>query len=186
MTAVKLRSWTVAEYHQMINTGILASHDRVELLNGEIIHMSPQLPPHSSTTQNSDEFLKVLLGDRASIRVQLPITLSHSEPEPDLAIVRRRTDMYSAAHPSAADVFLIVEVSFTTLDFDRTTKAQIYGQAGIEDYWVLDVASRQLYVLRNPTSQGYGSELVLQEVDRISPLAFPNLTINVAQLFPPL
>jgi Uma2 family endonuclease len=186
MTAVELRRWTVAEYHRLIETEILTASDRVELINGEIIRMSPQGPPHASTTQQSDEALKQNLGAQVTVRVQLPITLATSEPEPDLAIVKRRADAYSTAHPYPDDILLIVEVSDSTLDFDRTTKAQTYGKAGILEYWVIDVAGRNLYVLRQPNGNGYGTEIVLRGDDYVSSIAFPEVAIEVDSLLVPI
>jgi Uma2 family endonuclease len=186
MTAVELRRWTVAEYHRLIETEILTASDRVELINGEIIRMSPQGPPHASTTQQSDEALKQTLGAQVTVRVQLPITLATSEPEPDLAIVKRRADAYSTAHPYPDDILLIVEVSDSTLEFDRTTKAQTYGKAGILEYWVIDVAGRNLYVLRQPNGNGYGTEMVLGGGDRVSPIAFLEVAIEVDSLLAPI
>jgi Uma2 family endonuclease len=186
MTAVELRRWTVAEYHRLIETEILTASDRVELINGEIIRRSPQGPSHACTTQQSDEAMKQTLGSQAIVRVQLPITLATSEPEPDLAIVKRRADAYSTAHPYPDDILLIIEVSDSTLEFDLTTKAQTYGKAGILEYWVIDVAGRNLYVLRQPNGNGYETEMVLRGGDRVSPIAFSEVAIEVENLLVPV
>jgi Uma2 family endonuclease len=184
--APQLRRWTVEEYHRMIQAGILATADQVELLDGEIVYMSPQGPPHAGTTQKSDEYLKPKLSQQASVRVQLPITLSTSEPEPDLAIVRRRDDMYAMGHPEPEDVLLLIEVADTTLNYDLNQKAKIYGKAGIQEYWVIDVAGRKIYVMREPYETGYRSQVVLSGGDRIFPLAFPDLEIAVDDLLLPV
>jgi Uma2 family endonuclease len=181
---LKHRRWTVEEYHRMIEAGILTPIDRVELINGGIVCMPPQGLPHSSTTLRSDEYLKQKFGQRASVRVQLPITLLTSEPEPDLAIVRRRSDFYAAAHPQPEDILLIIEVSDTTLDFDRTTKANTYAEAGILEYWVLDVGGRQVYAMSEPDAGRYRSIARLTDSDHVSPIGFPDLEIVIAKLLP--
>jgi Uma2 family endonuclease len=115
----------------------------------------------------------------------MPITLVSSEPEPDIAVVQRRNDAYSSAHPIPADIFLLIEISATTLEFDLDVKGLTYAQAGIDKYWVLDVTNRSLYVLREPNDAGYQSQTILQATDRITPLAFPHTEITIANLLIP-
>jgi Uma2 family endonuclease len=182
----ELRRWTVMEYHQMIAAGILTERDRVELIDGEIIQMSPQGPAHSSSTHRSDKQLKRQLSEQADVRVQMPISLLTSEPEPDLVVVRVDERDYADQHPQPEDIFLVIEVSSTTLEFDLNVKGPTYAQAGIVEYWVLDLANRSLYVLREPNNTGYQSQTILNETDRISPLAFPNIEITIADLLAPV
>ncbi len=135
----------------MIETGILTTDDRVELLEGQIIQMSPQQPPHAATTQRAANYISSLLVERAYIRMQLPITVSpNSEPEPDIAVVRIHPREYIDHHPAPDEIFLLVEVADSTLPRDRSLKARIYARAGIADYLILDVNNRQVYVLRQP------------------------------------
>lgn len=169
----------------MIEAGILTMDDQVELLNGQIVRMVPQNPPHASTTQQSDAILQVQFAGQAIVRVQLPITLSTSEPEPDVAIVRVESKRYSDRHPGAADIFLLIEIADSTLERDLTQKALIYAQAGIGEYWVLDLVSQQAYILREPTLEGYKSQQVLPVDGLVSPIAFPDLTILLQELFLP-
>jgi Uma2 family endonuclease len=185
MTATQIRLWTVEEYHRMIEAGILATDDKVELLEGRIIQMSPQTPLHAGTTQRSDRFLQNLFRNLAEIRVQLPITLSTSEPEPDIAVVRIDPNAYGDRHPNANDILLLIEIAYTTLNIDRQEKAPIYARENITDYWILDISDRRVYVLRNPTELGYQEEIILTENESISPLAFPTLEIPFSQLFLP-
>jgi Uma2 family endonuclease len=180
--APQLRRWTVEEYHRMIQAGILTTDDQVELLDGEIVYVPPQDPPHSGTTQRSDGYLKQRFANRAHVRVQLPITLATSEPEPDLAVVRPDRRDYYDQHPHPEDIFLIVEIANTTLNTDLTNKAQIYGKANIQEYWVIDVVGQKIYVMREPYEAGYHSQVVLSAGDRILPLAFPELEIVVDSL----
>jgi Uma2 family endonuclease len=185
MTTTKTRLWTVDEYHRMIEVGLLTPDDKVELLEGQIIQMSPQRPPHAGTTQRIDRYLQNLLGSQADIRVQLPITLSTSEPEPDIAVVRIDPAAYGDHHPTPNEIFLLIEVAYTTLETDRGEKALIYAKANIADYWILDVSDRQVHIFRNPSQEGYQSETVLNENATLAPLAFPEVEIPFSQLFLP-
>ena len=186
MTATKDRLWTVDEYHRMIETGILTDSDQVELLEGRIIQMSPQRPPHAATTQRIDRYLQNRLRGLADIRVQLPITLSTSEPEPDIAVVRIDPNGYAEHHPGSREILLLIEVAHTTLDKDREEKALAYARANIADYWILALSSRQVYIERNPTASGYQGETILNEEVSLAPLAFPALEIPFSELFLPL
>ena len=185
MTATKTRLWTVEEYHRMIDAGILTTEDKVELLEGRIVQMSPQRPPHAGTTQRTDGYLQNLLRGRAQIRVQLPITLSTSEPEPDIAVVRISPDAYGNHHPGPNEIFLLIEVAYTTLDSDRSEKAPIYARANIPDYWILDVSNRLVYIFRNPSASGYEFETILNQDATLAPLAFPDIEIPFSELFLP-
>ncbi|BAY61661.1 hypothetical protein NIES22_17280 [Calothrix brevissima NIES-22] len=185
MTATQNRLWTVEEYHRMIDAGILNANDRVELLDGRIIQMSPQKPPHAGTTQRVDRYLQDLLRNRAEIRVQLPITLSTSEPEPDIAVVSIDPAAYGDHHPTSSEILLLIEVSYSTFDIDFNEKSLIYAKANIADYWILDVIERQVYILRQPTESGYQDIVVLSEDAVIAPLAFGEITIPFSELFLP-
>lgn len=187
MTATQLRRWTVAEYHQMLAVGLLKSSDRLELLNGQIIEMSPQEPPHAATTRRVGRYLDRYLGGLADIRTQLPITLGeNSEPEPDIAIARLDGQEYGDRHPQAADLFWVIEIADSTLNKDRREKARIYGQAGIPEYWVLDVKRRRAFVLREPGESGYQDIQEYSPETTLAPLAFPDCLIPLTALFLPI
>jgi Uma2 family endonuclease len=180
---ILLKRWTITDYHRMIASGVLTPDDRVELLDGQVIEMVPQDPPHASTTDEGSDYLKTLFAGRAKVRAQLPITLSeHSEPEPDIAVVRIDENRYRNRHPNAADIFLLIEIADATLKRDRTYKAKLYAQADVPEYWVIDVNQRQLTVFRDPQNGMYQSEVVLLATDRIAPLAFPDIAIELQNL----
>jgi len=184
MSSVLLKSWTVDEYHRMIAAGILAAGDRLELLDGQIIQMNPQLPPHAATTQRAARYLDRLLEEVAYVRMQLPVTLRpSSEPEPDIAVVCIDPNEYGDRHPTASDVLLLIEVADSTLISDRQKKALIYAKAGISDYWILDINSRQVLIFREPSAEGYRQSMTLTLNEAIAPLAFPNIEIPLTQLF---
>ena len=189
MTSTQTRLWTVEEYHRMAETGIIGSEERVELIEGQIIKMSPQLPPHATAVNCASDYLRELLAGRVTVRVQLPVTLKlksapESEPEPDIAIVQPPTRRYRDHHPSESEIFLVVVVADTTLETDRKTKATAYAKAQIADYWIIDVKQRRVFVLRNPGQETYEQEAVLDQDATITPLAFPNLAVEVEQLLP--
>lgn len=185
MNSTSVRLWTVDDYHRMIEAEILTNDDRVELLEGQILQMSPQQPPHASTTQRASDSLRNLLTGKATIRVQLPITLHpNSEPEPDIAVVRINSDEYQESHPTADDIFLLVEVADTTLYTDCKQKSLTYAKAGITDYWVLNVNKRQVHVFREPNGEKYQQEILLNEEATLSLVAFPEIEVLITQLFP--
>ena len=184
MTITDIRLWTVDEYHRMIEAEILTNEDKVELLAGQIIQMSPQQPPHAATTQCAFNYLASLLVGKAFLRMQLPITLPpNSEPEPDIAVVRLNYRQYFDHHPTSDDIFLVVEVADATLAIDCKQKAQTYTSAKIADYWVLDVKKRQVYIFRQPENESYQQQIVLDENREISPLAFPEIEVKINQIF---
>lgn len=186
-TSLPLRLWTVEEYHQMAEIGILDPSERVELIAGRIIRkMSPQRTPHAVTITLIRRLLDNFLGNIVLIRTQLPIQLNnHSEPEPDVAVVMPDELRYLPHHPTPGEIFLIIEVADTTVRTDCNLKATDYALSGILDYWVLNLNKRQLHVFREPTSEGYKSQVILPETATISPLQFPDLTILVQQMLPP-
>jgi len=180
-----LRLWTVEEYHRMIEAGVLTPSDRVELLEGLIVEMSPQLPPHASTTQRTARYLDRLLEGQAYVRMQLPVTLQpQSEPEPDIAVVRIAPNEYADHHPRPDEIFLLIEVADTTLERDRLQKAPLYAKAGIPEYWILDVNARQVYVFRNSNGSAYTEETVVGEGENLAIALFLDIPVVFNQLFP--
>jgi Uma2 family endonuclease len=142
---------SVADYHDMIENEILTTADRVELLDGYLVTKMPQKSPHGSTVQRLTNFLirYVPLGWQA--RIQLPITLEFSEPEPDAAVVRGDHRTFDQRHPSAAECGIVVEVSDTSLKLDRGVKGPIYARAGIQEYWIINLPESQIEVYTQPS-----------------------------------
>jgi Uma2 family endonuclease len=180
MTIVTAK-WTIQDYHQTIETGLL-NERKVELICGEIIEMSPEGAPHSSYCGEIGEYLRKILGDRAKVREAHPITLSNnSEPEPDLAIVRTRSTLYRDRHPYPEDIFWLVEIANSTLAKDIGMKKDLYANAGIKEYWVLNLPESVLVVFRDLAISGYQSTTSFT-TGMISPLAFPDISIDIQQL----
>lgn len=176
-----LATWSVDEYHRMIEAGILQNR-KVELLTGEIVEMSPETPIHYSTAKRDTKYLESLLAGLAEVRFNGPITLKDSEPEPDIAIVRLPESNYDNRHPEPEDIFWLIEVSKTSLKKDLEIKASIYATANILEYWVLNLSANELIVMQNPQNGEYTSEITIQQ-GTITPLAFPNVQVLVTRLF---
>ncbi len=174
--------WTIAEYHQLVDSGILDDR-RVELLKGIIVEMPPEGMPRVVYCMESVKYLRLLLGTRAEVREAHPITLPNdSEPEPDIAITAAPNSQYLMHHPYPADIFWLIEYSNTTLAKDLKDKKQIYAEAGIAEYWVVNLQASELIVFRDRVIDTYQSELKLT-TGNISPLSFPDLQIEVKKLF---
>jgi Uma2 family endonuclease len=156
---ISKRLLTVSEYHKMAEAGILTEDDRVELIHGEIIEMSPIGSLHTSHVKRINKFLNKFLGDQAIVSVQDPVAINdYSEPEPDIAILRYRDDFYKENHPSPTDIFMIIEVADTSLDYDRDTKLKLYANAGIPEFWIVNLEDEQIEVYKTPTRDAYLSE----------------------------
>ncbi|MGK7909868.1 MAG: Uma2 family endonuclease [Synechococcus sp.] len=177
--SVALAKWSLDDYHQMVDSGLL-DRRRVELLDGEILEMSPEGPLHSDLVDVVAAYLRQLLGSSVSIREGRPVTLpSNSEPEPDLAIVKPQR--YREAHPGPDDIFWLIEVSRTTLNFDLTRKAESYVKAGIAEYWVIDEIQHQLWVHRQPNEDSYQS-VVEMKAGTLTPLSFSEISVSMERL----
>lgn len=177
------RRFTVAEYHQMAQAGILGEDDRVELIEGEIVEMPPIGDRHAASVDRLTEGFVQRFSDVAIVRVQNPVRLDeHSEPQPDLALLRRRADFYASGHPAPPDVFLLVEVADTSAELDRRVKIPLYARSGIPEAWLIDLQQETLTVYRDPTPEGYRAVQVLHRTDSIAPAAFPDRALAVADL----
>jgi len=177
------RQFTVDEYYRMGKLGILAPDARVELINGEIVNMPPIGPDHAGSVDGVYRILLTALGDAAMVRGQNPLRLDvGSEPELDITVVRPRPDGYRRSHPTPEDVLLVIEVSESTLTFDRQTKGLLYARAGILDYWITNLVDKQVEVHRDPSPEGYMTVQVLKPGDVVRPLAFPDCDVAVSDI----
>jgi Uma2 family endonuclease len=153
---LKRRQFTLEQYHQMIAMGVLPEGDRVELIDGEILEMAAIGSKHSAQVNRLNRLLSQELDDDVLVSIQNPIELGpRSEPEPDVVLLRWRADYYESSHPQASDVYLVIEVSDSTIDFDRTVKALLYARSGIVEYWLVNLAIAAIEVYRQPTPNGY-------------------------------
>lgn len=162
--------FTREEYYRMGEAGLF-THERVELLDGEIITMSPHNPPHAGITSRLASVLIRLLGANFSVRVQAPIVLNDlSEPEPDIAVCELAPDDYEREHPWANQVLLVIEVADSSLFYDRNRKVVAYASSGIGEYWIINLVDRRIAVLNKPDSKGqrYQSEFYAEAGDSLS------------------
>ncbi|WP_017326099.1 Uma2 family endonuclease [Synechococcus sp. PCC 7336] len=179
---LELPTVTVDDYHRRIDAGAFVDR-RVELLQGQIVDMPPERPIHASTYRKALRYLQQLLGERAEVLPATPIDLSEtdSEPEPDLTIAQSPLERYDDRHPTPADIYWVVEISNTTLEYDLEQKARTYARAQLREYWVADVQAKVLWVHRQPSAGRYRSKTSLQ-AGIVVPLAFPDLEVSVKQL----
>jgi Uma2 family endonuclease len=181
---VARRLFTREEYHRMGEVGILKPTDRVELIQGEIVQMSPIGRRHFAFVNNLNQLLAVRLAGHAIVSVQNPVVLADdSEPQPDLAVLRRRAVPYKEREAFADDVLLLIEVAETSLAYDRTTKLRLYARAGISEYWVVDCAAETIEVHRLPGADGYREVTRVVGVATLTLQAFPEVTLATAEIF---
>ena len=149
----------VDAYYRMAEAGILSDPHRVELIDGEIIDMAAIGSPHAAVTNRLARLFSRSLGDDAAlVSVQSPLRLdAHSEPQPDVVLLRPRADFYRSGHPGAADVLLLIEVSDSSLAYDRTTKLPLYAKFGVPEVWIVDLAGAAIEVYREPRDGAYAS-----------------------------
>ena len=169
----------------MAEVGILTCSERVELIRGEIIKMSPQGRRHRAFIDNLTHLLAMRLGERAIVSVQMPIVLADdTEPEPDIQILRRRSVPYKDREAHAEDTLLIIEVAQTSLAYDRSIKLRLYAGAGIPEYWVVDCAAESVEVYRVPHADGYNDVArVADPTAAVALQAFPDVSLPLAEIF---
>jgi Uma2 family endonuclease len=190
MSTAQLRRWTRQEYDRMIAAGVLEPEDQVELIEGEILTMTPQRSPHATAVLLAQEALRGALGSGLHVRSQLPLALGQaSEPEPDVAVVAGGVRDYSEGHPQRA--LLVVEVADTTLAYDRDVKGSLYARFEIPEYWLVNLREGCVEVYRDPTTAPqarfgwhYRSVTRAGQGESISPASWPSAPIAVADLLP--
>jgi Uma2 family endonuclease len=175
---------TVGEYYRMGETGILPQDARVELVEGEIIDMPPIGSPHAGTVDYIADVLRLTCSGQAIVRVQNPVFLDlYSAPQPDLMLLRPRADFYRSAHPTPADVLLIIEVADTSLAYDTQIKLPLYALHSIPEVWLADLPNRRFLVHRMPTATGFQDVQTLTDLSNVTPLLLPGVSIDLSDLF---
>ena len=175
-----LTKWSVADYQQMRELGVL-DHRCCELINGDIWDMAPEGQFHRFVNDRGAEYLRRILQGKAKIFEAHPVTLQTSEPQPDIAVVRLPDTRYLSHHPYPEDIYWVIEIADTTLTYDLATKRQVYAEAGIQEYWVIDIASRQLIVFQDVQNGDFSTRRSLS-TGTLYPLAFPDIAIAVESL----
>jgi Uma2 family endonuclease len=175
---------TVADYHRMGEAGVFAHDARVELIEGEVIDMAPIGSRHAGTVSFLIARFGVCLGGHGILWPQNPVVLDfHSEPQPDIAILRPRGDFYRLSHPRPKDVLVVIEVSETTLRYDQEVKLPLYARAGVPEVWIVDLENSVLLVYTEPDGEIYGQRLELSAPGVLAPSTLPEVAIDLSALF---
>jgi Uma2 family endonuclease len=175
---VEKRRFSVHEYHRMAEVGILSEDDRVELIEGEIVKMSPIGSRHAACVGRLNRLLQRLVGLDAIVRVQDPILLNgYSEPEPDVALVKPREDFYSREHPGPGDVLLLIEVADTSVERDLAAKLPLYAQAGIPEAWLVNLPAESIEVHSRPDSGEYRETVRTRRGETVTSRTIPGLEV---------
>jgi Uma2 family endonuclease len=175
--------FTVDEYYRMADAGILTQEDRVELIDGEIIEVSPIGVRHLGCVNAANAAFSQAFRGRAVVSVQNPLQLSnYTEPEPDIVLLKFRADSYRGKKPEAADALLVVEVSDTTFAYDSEVKLPLYAEAGIPEVWIENLIEDLLMVYRHPQGNTYKTHLSFKRTDSVSVETFPDLVFAVSDL----
>ncbi|MCG8332036.1 MAG: Uma2 family endonuclease [Chitinophagales bacterium] len=176
------RLLSVQDYHKMIEAEILSSRDHIELINGKLIEMSPSGSSHAACIDKMLAVFNRLNNLDTIIRGQNPITLGkYSEPEPDIAIVKYTSSYYADHHPIASDVLTIIEVSDTSLEYDRNIKQALYANANIPEYWIVNIQLKEIEVYTKPGNSRYKQKMLLTLEDVVNINALGS-TIPISQL----
>lgn len=183
LTTVRRHCFNVDDYHAMVEAGVLREDDRVELIRGEVVEMVPIGSPHVACVARLNRWLVQCAGDRAIVSVQGPVRLSRvSEPQPDLVLLKARSDFYESALPAPQDVLLAIEVADTSLHYDREVKVPLYAESGIPELWIVDLAGRGVEVYSKPEANRYGTLLRVAQDEALQVAALPECRIKVSEI----
>ncbi len=175
--------FSIDDYEAMVEKGVLGPDDRVELIDGEVLEMTPIGPRHQVCVDRLTKLFASLVGEHADVRVQGAIGLSpHSEPQPDLTLLRPPLEKYATVHPGPTDILLAVEVCDTTFAFDRDVKAPLYGKAGIAETWLVDLAGRRVLAMTQPGPGGYKVTTTYAAGETVTARELPRITIAVGDI----
>jgi Uma2 family endonuclease len=184
-TEMDRKLFTVDDYSRMEDAGILRPEDRVELIRGEIVKMSPIGPRHMAAVDKANRTFVRLAGDDAIVRIQGAVVLDRfSAPEPDIVLLRPRDDFYASRHAGPPDILLIIEVADTSLAFDTTLKAGLYAILKVPEYWIADLQENRLLCYSEPQKDSYRLVREFHRGDMVAPLLLPNCRLNADILLP--
>src|SRR5579862_6042874 len=184
-----LRRWTVRDYYRAASRGVFGDDEKLELLRGEVVRLSPQKSPHAAATSRLRLSLETVFPG-AVIREHSPMYLDdHNEPEPDVLVARGPIDQYDARHPNASDALLVVEVADSSIRKDRKLKGPLYAEFGIREYWILDLKANRLEIYRDPAQEinakwGYSSTQLLETDATVAPIHGNGQSVTIASIIP--
>ena len=181
--AVSRRRFSADDYQRMGQAGILRAEDRVELIDGEIIAMTPIGPRHCASVDRANRAFVTTAGDSAIVRVQGSVRLDlYSEPEPDLVLLRPRQDFYSSRHPGPADILLVIEIADSSIDYDRDVKSRVYARSGVHEYWLADLNEDVLLCHSALEDGAYRSVRRCTRGQSLAPLLLPECVVSTEDL----
>jgi Uma2 family endonuclease len=179
-----LHKFTVEDYRRMGEAGVLSPDVRVELIEGEIVDTSPIGKRHAACVARLNRMLTLSLQQVALVWTQNPIDLNeHSEPQPDLALLKPRDDFYEHAHPQPEDILIIIEVSDTTLEYDRKIKVPLYARAGIPEVWIVNLADESVETFAEPSGGAYQTTAAFSRGEEIQSRSLAALRLSVSEIF---
>jgi len=185
VVAPEKRRFTADEFLRMSEVGILCEDDRLELIDGEIVEMSPIGLPHTAAVASANRALVMVVGDNAIVQPQGPVRLDlYFEPEPDLVLLKPRADFYLSRRPGPLDVLLLIEIADSSIEYDRNMKGPIYAKAGIQEYWVVDLNASVLWRYLAPERGVFQSVEQFRRGQSVAPKQLPACVIAVDVFFP--
>jgi len=185
VTAAETYRWSVEEYQKLGEAGIFHEDDRVELLNGDIVILAPIGTRHMKAVRRLINVMARKYGKSCLVDAQNPLMIDgYSVPQPDILLLRHTADTRDSA-PIPEDVLVLIEVADSSLPYDMRDKRDAYARTGVAEYWLLDLTRNQLFVFRDPDTNGYRSEQIVSATESIAPLAFPDEAVALAEILPP-
>ncbi|MBD2625085.1 Uma2 family endonuclease [Trichormus variabilis] len=191
MTTTQVKRFSLEEYHRLTELGFFHEDEHIELINGELIEMVAKGRAHETCLRNLLRELPKLVGDRATLQSQAPITIPpKSEPEPDFAIIKNRDDNYLSSHPQGTDIFLVIEVADSSIEYDQNVKIPLYAKAEIPNYWIFNLLDNCLECYSEPYQSqqgkfGYSNKRIVLPSQIISLPCLPDLQLDLSKVFPP-
>jgi Uma2 family endonuclease len=183
-TTLLIHRFTAKEYHKLAERNILHEDDRVELIDGRIIDMTPIGSKHAACVRRLNRLFTLKLQTRAIVQVQNPIQLDdQSEPKPDIALLKNSDDFYAEKLPATDDILLVIEVADSSLEYDRETKIPLYARANIQEVWLVNLMENTVEVYSDPSPDGYNTITKRRHNQTISPKSFPDITAVVSEIF---
>ena len=182
-TPLRTHNFTVDEYHRMAEAGVFHEDDRVELIDGQVVEMTPIGPRHAGCVNRLNGLLSRLGGGNVTVSIQNPVLLGErGEPQPDVTVLRHRADGYATRHPEPADILLVIEVADTSVESDRQVKIPLYAQAGIPEAWLVNLPADRIEVYRNPVRGKYAKVTSASRDHTLTPLEVPSATLSVDRI----
>jgi len=182
-TPLRTHNFTVDQYHRMGEAGVFCEDDRVELIDGQVVEMTPIGPRHAGCVNRLTGLLSRLGGGDVTVSIQNPVLLSErGEPQPDVTVLRHRPDGYATRHPEPADILFVIEVADTSVEYDRSIKIPLYARAGVPETWLVNLPADRIEVYRDPAGGSYADVTSVSRGETLTPLEVPSATLGVDRI----